>query len=136
MGRGAPDGYAWSAPTALRGVGGSNLYTGSLTIPANTNSGSPVSQDVELCDGWVAQIDLLFPPGPATLAHVQVWVDGSLKYPTGAGQSFNPDNILLTIPCDFDVPEVAGTHQITLKGWNEDDTWDHTILYWVWVIPY
>ena len=136
MSRGAPDGYGWSAPTALRGVGGSNHYTDDLAIPANTAVGAPEELDMELVKGWVARIALLFPPGPATLTHVQVWVDGVLKYPTGAGQSFHPDNLLVILECDFDVPEVGGTRQITFRGWNTDDTWPHTIQAHVWVVPY
>lgn len=136
MTRGAPDGYSWSAPVALRGIGGSNHYVVDLSLPANTPSGSPVDLEVILVDGWVGQLALLFPPGPAALAKVQVWVSGLQKYPTGSGQSFHPDNQLVVIPCDFDVPLVAGAYKITLRGWNDDDTWSHTIQAHVWVIPY
>ena len=136
MSRGAPDGYGWQAPTSLRGIGGSNHYVVDLALPANTTSGAPVDLDVTLVDGWVGQIALLFPPGPATLAHVTVWSNGVQIYPTGGSQDFHPDNLLVVIPCDFDVPLVAGAYEITLRGWNEDDTWPHTIQAHVWVIPY
>jgi len=133
---GAPDGYRWNAPLRLRGVGGSNHYLVDLEIPANTPVAYPLDLDVPLVKGWVTKIALLFPPGPATLAHVQIFVAGEQKYPSGVGQSFHPDNILLEIPCDFDVPLVDGVRKITLRGWNEDDTWDHTIQVHIWVIPY
>jgi len=133
---GAPDGYTWSAPVALRGVGGSNHYVDDLVLPANTPAGSPVELDMELVEGRVLQVALLFPPGPAALAHVQVWVGGEQLYPTGTGQSFHPDNQLLVIPTDFDVPLVDSVYQITLRGWNLDDTWPHTIQTHVWVLPY
>lgn len=136
MVRGAPDGYGWQAPVALRGIGGSNHYVVDLALPANTPGASPVDLEVILVDGWVAQIALLFPPGPATLAHVTVRVSGAQLYPTGSGQDFHPDNQLIIIPCDFDVPLVAGARKITLRGWNLDDTWPHTIQAHVWVIPY
>jgi hypothetical protein len=136
MARGAPDGYSWGAPQSLRGIGGSNHYVVDLELPANTPSASPVDLDVILVDGWVAQIALLFPPGPATLAYVTVRVSGSQLYPTGAGQSFHPDNQLIVIPCDFDVPLVGSDYKITLRGWSLDDTWPHTVQAHVWVIPY
>ena len=136
MSRGAPDGYGWSAPTSLRGIGGSNHYVEDVLLPAGGSSVAPVSQDIVLVDGWAGQIALLFPPGPACLAHVQVWVDGVLLYPSKAGQTFHPDNMLVVIPCDFDVPLVGALRQITVKGWNTDDTWPHTIQVHVWVIPY
>ncbi len=134
--RGAPDGYQWGAPTGLRGIGGSNHYVVDLALPANTLAASPVDLDVVLVDGWVAQVALLFPPGPATLAHVQLMVDGVQLYPTGVGQSFHPDNQLVVIPCDFDVPLVGASYQVTLRGWNLDDTWPHTIQAHIWAIPY
>ena len=136
MSRGAPDGYQWQSAVGLRGIGGSNHYVVDVAIPANTSSASPLDTDITLVDGWVAQIALLFPPGPATLTHIQVLVNGTQLYPTGASQSFHPDNQLVIIPCDFDVPLVGASRQITLRGWNTDDTWPHTIQAHVWVIPY
>jgi len=136
MSRGAPDGYGWSAPVSLRGVGGSNHYVVDFELPPGGSSVTPESLDVELVDGWVGQIALHFPPGPATLAHVKIYVAGLQLYPTTDTQSFHSDNMLIVLPCDFDVPDVGGTYQITLKGWNTDDTWPHTIQCHIWVIPY
>ncbi len=136
MSRGAPDGYGWQAPVSLRGIGGSNHYVVDFALPPGGSSAAPETQDVVLVDGWIGQLALVFPPGPATLAHVQVWVDGLLKYPSLTGQDYHPDNMIVIIPCDLDVPFVGSDYKIQLQGWNTDDTWQHTIQCHVWVIPY
>ena len=134
--RGAPDGTQFVPPFGIRGIGGSHWYTDDLVLPANTLEASPIDLEMILEKGFISQITMLFPPGPATLAHVVVLINGIQKFPYVSGQNFHPDNMQVIIPCDEDVPSIAGTYKIVFRGWNLDDTWPHTIQCNVWVIPY
>ena len=136
MSGGAPDGYRWSAPQRLRGIGGSNHYVDDLVIPANTSVATPEMLAMTLVKGWVASIKLIFPPGPAALAHVVVWDKDGQLFPSDSSQDFHLDNVIVDIPCDFDTKWDGVGYRLYFFGWNDDDTWPHTIQCHVWVIPY
>lgn len=134
--RGAPDGYSWSAPAALRSVGGSHWYVHEITVPANTSAASALESVLELERGWVARIAIVFPPGPAGLTYMQVWSDTEQLFPQAPGTGFHADNMIVQIECDFDVPVISNIYALKFVCWNLDDTWPHTLYIHVWVIPY
>jgi hypothetical protein len=101
------------------------LYVHALTIPANTAVGDPVTYDLKLTHGILHRVEVEFPPLCAGLAHLVVERFGSQLWPT------NPDGDLAsdgyTIAWDEDYELTEAPYSIKLRGWNEDDTYPHTI---------
>lgn len=109
------------------------FYEFRLTIPANTSRAEPAEDVVEVSPGRVVAVEIQFPPGCAALAHVAVLQELHQLWPTnpdgdiaadGASISFQEDHLLDQPP-----------FQLTLRGWNEDDTYPHTITFRFNVLP-
>ena len=136
MSIGAPDGSQWQSPIRYRNVGGSKHYTADLVLPANTLSSAPVTLTIATVKGWIARIKLLFPPGPAALAHVVIKDKNGQLYPTTSTQDYHIDNDKIELSCDLDTVPDPVDYNVYFVGWNDDDTWEHTITCDLWVIPY
>lgn len=94
----------------------------SFTIPANGSPSSVFFVDCELGDSNVTKIQVVFPPGCATLVGVRIEHGGSQVYPIDSGTWFIFD--------DFTV-EVEPTDQGTSGQWHvagyNTDIYPHTI---------
>jgi len=98
-----------------------------LTIPPNTPREAPATREITLAQGEVTWWEIQFPRGCVALAHVRVVdethpvipanTDGDVSAEGANIGSF--DSILLN-----DEPAT-----LRLEGWNEDDTFPHTITF-------
>jgi hypothetical protein len=100
-------------------------YVFSLTIPANTTQQDPERQVCQLTHGVIKKVAVAFPPGPKGLAHLVIRHWEHQAWPTNPEASFAWDNYTIEFDEEFELDTAPYT--LTLEGWNEDDTHEHTI---------
>ena len=134
MPRGSPDWQPWTSVQRFAGTGGATPYEQKITVPANTDSGSPASQDITLAKGFVSHVWIRFPQGPSGLAGIQIYDQATQLWPGGSGQWFTGDNEVIEFNTEYDIPQVTGTYKLTIKGYNDDDSFEHSALVRIWVV--
>jgi len=108
-------------------------YFVSLTIPANTPEASPATKDVEIEGEILSEIAYLVPPGWCALAHFAVFYGIKQIYPEEEGTWVTGDDLYRPVPVKWRLPE--SPCKVTIKGWNEDDTYPHTLYLWLLTAP-
>ena len=101
------------------------FYVFAVTIPANTAATAPVEQHVDLVPGVIHRVELQFPRGCVGLVHVQVWQEFHQLFPTNPGADFATDGFIIAWNDAHEL--VDGQARLTLRAWNLDDTFPHTI---------
>lgn len=103
------------------------FYRYSLLIPASTAQAAPVSTTMQLAHGIVHQVEIAFPPGCAGLVHVAVFRFEHQRWPTNTDQQFAWDDYTIVMRNEkFGL--VSQPYTLTLRGWSEDTTFDHTVV--------
>jgi len=134
MARGRPDYDVWSAPIRPTPAQSFDLFSFKFTIPANTAESSPQTLDLTLEEGTVNKVQIIIPPGHAGLAGLQILNDTEQVIPKSGWLEGNNDRL------DFDVDiKITGTgdppvYKFTAKGYNNDDTYEHTFYIRIWVL--
>ena len=101
------------------------FYSFDLTIPANTSPYYPVSLLCPVSSGTVSRVMFVFPTGCATLAHVRVYRSSHQLWPSNLDGSFASDGEFLDF--DEDYPVLDAPFELLFTGWNDDDTYSHTV---------
>lgn len=101
------------------------FYVFSVTVPHSTPQSSPLVTDLELGPGEITQVEVGFAWGAAGLAHVQIWLAEHQVWPTNAGASFAWNDYNHVFP-ESEPCAGPGEHW-SIRCWNLDDTFDHTI---------
>jgi len=100
------------------------IYSPSITTDAATVEGSKADVTLKLTSGliWLFEVD--FPPGCCGLLHVQIF-DGLYQVlPSSMGEALHSDSV--TVKFDDLYWKQAAPFELTIRTWNEDDTWPHT----------
>jgi len=100
-----------------------------LTIPANTPSDKPVETTIQVEGEVLTEIAYLIPPGWAALAHFAFYYGIKQFYPEPEGLWITGDNMYREVMVKWTLPE--SPCKLTIKGWNEDDTFEHTVYIWL-----
>ena len=101
------------------------IYSYDIPTPANTLESAPVETECILPTGRIARVDVLFPPGCAGLAHIQVYRGLHQLWPANAGASFVGDGMIVTWEEDYMLTDEP--FMFRALSWNLDDTYPHTI---------
>lgn len=101
------------------------IYVEHLKIPANTPSTLPLTAVIPIIAGTITRIDIQFPPGVNALAHVKLLWGLYQLFPSNEQGDFSTGAETITWNENIDV--TTEPLQLTMVGWNEDDTYDHTI---------
>jgi len=101
------------------------IYTASILTPANTLEANAKQTEIKITNGVITQVMILFPTGTAGLVNVQFFMGGHQFVPSTEGQVIKADGVLITSPEFIEVNDAPRI--ITVKTWNLDDTYDHTI---------
>jgi len=102
------------------------LYTTQLTIPANTTRASPATATLTLAPGVVNRVMVGFPFGCANLAHVAIFEREHQVWPGDPDEDFSWDDFIFAWDEDHELE--GPPYELEIRGWNEDDTYPHTIL--------
>ncbi len=109
------------------------FYDFSFQIPANTTQKSPTELRCKLTHGIIHRIEIAFPAGCAGLAHLQIKEGLHQLWPTNPEGSFNTDGYTIVVN---EFQELyRSPYTVTLVGWNDDDTYSHTLEIRFGILP-
>jgi len=101
------------------------FYSYDLEIAANTEKTSPVKLSCLLSPGTIDRVMVVFPTGSAKLAHLRIMAGSHQLWPTNVDGDFSADGEVLDYGEDFELTSTP--FELQLIGWNDDDTYAHTI---------
>jgi len=109
------------------------LFETSITIPANTASTDPTVVILKIAHGIITKIMVRPRPGHAALAHCIILHHEHQIAPSTENMDFAGD----TFPIDWEeyYESYQPPYELKIKGWNEDDTYQHTFDIFVAVLP-
>ncbi len=76
--------------------------------------------------GLTYKIDIVFPPGPAHLLHVQIRDAIHPVWPANTDADFAGDNEVITFEDEY--PLLEPPYQLEVHTWNLDDTYPHRVI--------
>jgi len=100
-------------------------YSFNLTIPPNTTELEPETLTCHLTYGTISKVSVAFPPGPKALAHLVILHQEHQVWPTNPDESYAWDNHVIEFESEYDLN--TAPYDIKLVGWNNDDTYEHTV---------
>jgi len=109
------------------------IYTALLTIPPNTPKYSPKEVKIPLEGDFITGITVVIPPGHAGLTGLAIFYGIWQFAPLPPGEWFIGDNEKIDWVERFEIPE--GKAEIILRGYNEDDTYEHGFIVRLMVEP-
>jgi len=104
-----------------------------LTIPAQTTEDAPVERDIDIGSGVIIKCEVGFPEGLGALTRARVRQALTPRYPSNQGAWYHWDDHIYETPDHLIVKK--GDSPFTLMGWNEDDTFPHTITFRFIILP-
>ena len=108
-------------------------YDFTLTIPANTTERALKKDTVKLTHGIIHRVEVEFPSGCGGLVHVKVLQALHQAFPTNPEGNFSSDGYTISFRDHYKL--LSEPYQLTLSGWNEDDTYPHTITFRFGLLP-
>lgn len=103
------------------------LYQKNVTIPANTPKASPYEAEIEFDEDVLAEIQLYFPPPSGHLCHAACWYGEEQFLPSADYDWVSGNDETVKAEPMIEADETWTT--IRLEAYNEDDTYDHTLLW-------
>lgn len=91
------------------------------------SSDDPVRVQIPLVRGIVQPLEVVFPPGPAGLVGVRAYQGSHQLVPQRDTKWLIGDGI--TYPHHTPINLLSPPYVITLEGYNEDETYEHTIIF-------
>lgn len=109
------------------------LFECSITIPANTTAAAPTTVMLRIAHGIISKIMVRPRPGHAGLAHCVILHHEHQIAPSTENMDFAGD----TFPIDWEeyYEVYQPPYELKIKGWNEDDTYEHTFDIFVAILP-
>jgi len=104
-----------------------------MEIPASTPEAAPVEKTVEIEGEILDEIAYLIPPGWSGLARFALFYGIKQIYPEPEQEWVTGDDLYRPVPLKWPMPEPKT--ELTLKGWNEDATYPHTVYVWLLTKP-
>jgi len=109
------------------------LYAKHVTFPSGKTELTKTRKHFHISKGWIYRAWLIFPPGCAGLVKVRVLHQGHPIIPINKSDYVKADDYVFELPMYFEVP--TEPYRVTFEGWNEDDTYNHTITLMLLVLP-
>ena len=109
------------------------LFQGTLSIPANTAQTAPVIHRIGVSPGVTDQVFVGFPPGCKGLVHLAIWHLHWQLWPWTPGQYFQWDGYVFDFRDRYPIDEPP--YELVMKGWSEDDSYAHEVLFMVTIEP-
>lgn len=104
-------------------------FQGTLTIPANTAETAPVIHRVGVSPGITDHVFIGLPPGCKGLVHLAVWHLHWQLWPWTPGEYFSWDGYVFDFHDRYPIEEPP--YELVMKGWSEDDSYPHDVLFMV-----
>lgn len=109
------------------------LFQASITIPKSTSSTDPEEVILKIAHGIITKIMVRPRPGHFSLAHLVILHHEHQIAPSTEGMSITGD----AFPVDWEeyYESYQPPYELKLKGWNDDDTYQHIFTVYVAVLP-
>ena len=104
-----------------------------LTIPANTAAASPTESLVALSAGRLVAVAVQFPRGCVGLVHTVAHRSEHQLWPTNPDGSIVGEGAMISWAEDLVLEDDPYT--LRLRGWNLDDSYQHTVTWRFNVLP-
>jgi len=109
------------------------IYTLTLSIPANIPEDNPTVKEITVEGAILDALHVLIPPGHCALARLALFYGIRQIFPYLPATWLRGDGESLTFRLGWPLPELQTT--LTFKGWNEDDTYQHTFYIRIQTLP-
>ena len=109
------------------------LYTKDITFSSGGTVNNQTSSNIKAAKGIIHKIDIVFPSGCEGLVKVAIFLGSNSITPSTAGMTVSGNGEIVTVPEFIELRKDFNI--ITIKGFNEDDTYDHTISFRIYVLP-
>ena len=109
------------------------FYDFDIPIPANTAEDDPYQKELHLTKGVIHRVEIEFPAGCAGLAHLKILKFNAPLWPTNPEGSFHSDNHVIAFNEAYELS--TWPYTLTVKAWNEDDTYQHTLKLRLGILP-
>jgi len=101
------------------------IYEASILVEHGKTEADATFTDVKVTNGVIHEISVYFPLGCCGLVYVQILEGGHQFVPSTSGQFLRGDGMLIDSKEFYEITDAP--RYITIKVWNTDDTYDHTI---------
>lgn len=108
-------------------------YSFEITIPANTPETTPTVKEIEIEGEILHEIAITVPTGHAGLARLAIFYGIEQLWPTNKGAWFRGDGMEIEWREYWELPNKIT--KLILKGWNEDEVYEHTFIVKIGVLP-
>lgn len=109
------------------------LFQATLTIPPDTPESDQVSVRLPVSSGITDYVFVCFPPGPRALARVSIWYHSTQLWPFTPGEYFEWDGYVFAFRDRIVIEQEP--LELVVRGWNEDDSFEHKITFMVTIDP-
>lgn len=109
------------------------LFQGTITIPKSTTEANPTTEICKIAHGIITKFMVRPRPGHASLAHLVILHHEHQIAPSTEGMELHGD----THPIDWEeyYESYQPPYELKLKGWNDDDSYEHTFDVYVAILP-
>lgn len=103
------------------------FFEDTLTIPSGTTAADPARQVMILTSGLVILVDIFFVPDCAGLVGVRIKHREHVAWPTNTDTWIVRNESGPRWEEDYDLS--VAPHELILEGYNEDDTYEHDVIF-------
>ena len=108
-------------------------YSAKLTVPATTTSRNPVTEDLDVSQGRIAQVTVTWTPGSEWLNCLIAKYEGGQIIPSEGGGQCRGDGVPDTWPEHIVLDKPHPT--LNLEAWNEGNDFEQDVLVDIIVLP-
>jgi hypothetical protein len=103
------------------------IYSTTITIPSSTTLVNAQVNTLKITSGLIWLVEIYYPPGCCSLARCQIYDGHYQLFPCNIGGYLAGENDTLVFEDLYF--KMNPPHELTIKTWNIDDTWDHTLAF-------
>ena len=101
------------------------LHAKHITLTHGKTEATATDTKFQVNQGVIYKVWIHFPPGCAGLVKVRIYHQGHPFLPVEEDKFIKGDSFTYEFPIMFEIKEPP--EFITIRAWNEDDTYDHSI---------
>ena len=109
------------------------LHSKHITLTKNKTEAEATSTRFTVNQGVIFRVWLTFPPGCAGLVKLRIFHEGHPFLPVDNNAFISGDGFVFEYPVMFEI--TTPPENITIKAWNEDEVYNHTIDVQFLIIP-
>ena len=109
------------------------LYEFDIEVKAKTKKDSPKEQELNLTHGIVHRIEIEFPAGCRGYVFLVIYHRQHQVWPSNLDDAFDAEGYTIPMTEHFDLTEPP--HNLLVKAWSPQATYDHTITVRVGILP-